>query len=104
MLYRSRKDNDKKVTMSINSPRVSDQRLVMYRFSKSRSYSVGSGVAKTKRKAEFQDSEVVSVNSNAPTEVVDRRKVQKGQQEEDMVSTKGFARLDMVGQNVKLYL
>ena len=90
----------------MESPR--DQRIVMYRISKSRSQSVGSGITRARRRAEFQDSEVVTVNSHSATEILDSEKIggdikesenQIGgdiKDKDDMVSTKGFARLDVV--------
>ena len=86
----------------------------MYRFSKSRSYSVGSGAGRDKRKAEFNDSEVVTVNANVPTEGVDKLAVtsnedagrvtdRRGEEEDDMASTKGFARLDIVSLDFLAY-
>ena len=98
---------------SIHSPGKPDRRLVMYRFSKFRSYSVGSGVGRGRRKAEFNDSDVVAVNTNAKTDSAD--KVTAGSKEDtavvtdevteearlqgdDMATTKGFARLDVVSR------
>lgn len=102
---------------AISSPRATDQRLVMYRFSKSRSHSVGSGTKKNKRKAEFQDSGIVTVNTGSLSEargkstwnsvndltgVIDRQDREKRHPGEDMASTKGFARLDVVSLCVRL--
>ena len=98
---------------SLNSPKKPDRRLVMYRFSKFRSYSVGSGVGRGRRKAEFNDSDVVAVNTNAKTDSADKVTVgskedtavltdeireEERLQADDMATTKGFARLDVVSQ------
>ena len=99
------------IMTSVSSPRKPDKRLVMYRFSKFRSYSVGSGVGRGRRRAEFNDSDVVTVNTNAQTDVVDKLAMGSTEdtaevtdrtgeperlKEDDMASTKGFARLDVV--------
>ena len=99
------------IMASVSSQRKPDKRLVMYRFSKFRSYSVGSGVGRGRRRAEFNDSDVVTVNTNAQTDVVDKLAVgstedtavvtdrtgeQESPKEDYMTSTKGFARLDVV--------